>query len=59
LGKTFKVTEHRGELLRSELAPYVTATVHPSSLLRAPDDETRRRETQRFVQDLSRIAPLL
>src|SRR5216684_852667 len=59
LGKTFKVTEHRGELLRSELAPYVMATVHPSSLLRAPDDETRRRETQRFVQDLSRIAPLL
>jgi len=59
LGKKFKVTEHRGELLRSELAPYVMATVHPSSLLRAPDDETRRRETQRFVQDLSRIAPLL
>ena len=59
LGKTFKVTEHRGELLRSELAPYVMATVHPSSLLRAPDDETRRRETHRFVQDLSRIAPLL
>jgi DNA polymerase len=59
LGRTFKVTEHRGELLRSELAPYVLATVHPSSLLRAPDDETRRRETHRFVQDLSRIAPLL
>jgi uracil-DNA glycosylase len=59
LGRTFKVTEHRGELLRSELAPYVMATVHPSSLLRAPDDETRRREFHRFVQDLSRIAPLV
>jgi len=59
LGRTFKVTEHRGELLRSELAPYVVATVHPSSLLRAPDDETRRREFHRFVKDLSRVAPLV
>src|SRR5437762_3280247 len=59
LGRDFKVTRHRGELLRSGLAPYVLATVHPSSLLRAPDEETRRRETLRFVQDLSRIAPLL
>ena len=59
LGRDFKVTRHRGELLRSELAPYVMATVHPSSLLRAPDEETRRRETFRFVQDLSRVAPLL
>jgi uracil-DNA glycosylase len=59
LGKKFKVTEQRGELLRSDLAPYVMATVHPSSLLRAPDDETRKRETHRFIQDLARIAPLL
>jgi hypothetical protein len=33
--------------------------VHPSSLLRAPDDETRRREMRRFVEDLARIAPLV
>ena len=59
LGKKFKVTQQRGELLRSELAPYVMATVHPSSLLRAPDEETRRRETHRFIQDLSGIAPFL
>src|SRR4051812_2688629 len=59
LGKSFKVTQHRGEILTSELAPSVMATVHPSSLLRAPDEETRRRETQRFVEDLSRIAPLV
>jgi len=59
LGRRFKVTEHRGELLRSELAPYVMATVHPSSLLRAPDDETRRREFQRFVRDLLQVAPLV
>jgi uracil-DNA glycosylase len=59
LGRTFKVTQHRGEILASDLAPRVMATVHPSSLLRAPDDETRRRETMRFVEDLARVAPLV
>jgi DNA polymerase len=52
LGKSFKVTAHRGELIKSPLAPLVMATVHPSSLLRAPDDETRRLETKRFIDDL-------
>jgi len=59
LGRSFKVTKQRGEILASDLAPRVMATVHPSSLLRAPDDETRRRETRRFVEDLARIAPLV
>ena len=44
LGGTFRVTQHRGALVKSPLAPLVLATVHPSSLLRAPDPETRRRE---------------
>jgi DNA polymerase len=56
LGKSFKVTEHRGELLDSPLAPIVRATVHPSSLLRAPDEDTRHHETGRFVDDLRLIA---
>ena len=56
LGRTFKVTAHRGEFLESPLAPLVLATVHPSSLLRAPDDETRRRETDRFTDDLRAVA---
>jgi DNA polymerase len=59
LGKSFKVTQQRGEILPSDLAAQVMATVHPSSLLRAPDDETRRREMGRFVEDLARIAPLV
>ncbi len=42
LGPKFRVTKQRGEFLESDLAPYVMATVHPSSILRAPDDETRR-----------------
>lgn len=54
-----KVTQARGRLLESGLAPYVMATVHPSSLLRAPDEETRERETARFVADLAKAAELL
>jgi uracil-DNA glycosylase len=59
LGRAFKVTAHRGELLTSPLAPIVLATVHPSSLLRAPDDETRRRETEHFIDDLRTVARAL
>lgn len=59
LGRTFKVTQQRGQMLRSPLAAHVTATVHPSSILRAPHDEARRRERRRFVQDLERVAAAL
>jgi uracil-DNA glycosylase family protein len=55
LGKQFKVSTQRGIWVESPLAPYVMATVHPSSLLRAPDDETRHRETKRFITDLKRV----
>ncbi len=58
-GKSFKVTQMRGEILRHELAEKIMATVHPSSILRAPDDETRHREMELFVRDLRRIAPLV
>jgi DNA polymerase len=56
LGKGFKVSELRGRLIESPLAPLVMATVHPSSLLRAPDEETRRLETRRFIDDLRALA---
>ena len=56
LGKSFKVSKQRGTLVPSPLAPVVTATVHPSSILRASDDESRREEMRRFVQDLRKIA---
>jgi uracil-DNA glycosylase len=56
LGKSFKVTRQRGEFVPSALAPLVTATVHPSSILRAPDDRARREEMRRFVEDLRRVA---
>ena len=59
LGRKFRVTRQRGEILRSPLAEKVMATVHPSAILRAPDDETRRRELELFIRDLRAIAPLL
>jgi uracil-DNA glycosylase len=52
LGRAFKVSARRGELVSSPLAPIMVATVHPSSILRAPDDETRRLELKRFTDDL-------
>lgn len=58
-GKAFRVTRDRGRPVASRFAPYAMATVHPSSLLRAPDEETRHRETQRFIADLKQIARLL
>ena len=59
LGRQFKVTAQRGELVPSPLAPMVLATVHPSSILRAPDDETRREELKRFTDDLRKAARAL
>ncbi len=59
LGKQFKVSERRGEFVESSLAPLVMATVPPSSLLRAPDEETRHREMERFVADLKKVADRL
>jgi len=59
LGPRFRVTQERGRFVPSSLARYVLATVHPSALLRAPDDETRRREMQRFVDDLRVVAEVL
>jgi uracil-DNA glycosylase family protein len=59
LGAAFRVSQRRGEVVPSPLAPKVIATVHPSSILRAPDDETRRVETQRFVDDLKKVAKVL
>src|SRR5438309_2016620 len=51
-GPKFRVTRDRGKVLESELASKVVATVHPSSLLRQPDEESREREYKLFVADL-------
>jgi uracil-DNA glycosylase family protein len=59
LGSSFKVTQHRGELLASDLAPVVTATIHPSAILRGPDDATRQAERAAFAEDLRTVAQAL
>ncbi len=59
LGRNFKVTQRRGELIPSGTGSYLLATVHPSSILRAPDDETRHAEMARFVEDLRQVAVAL
>jgi uracil-DNA glycosylase family protein len=59
LGRSFRVTEHRGELITSTLAPHVTATVHPSSILRARSDEERASQMESFVRDLGKVAEIL
>ena len=59
LGRDFRVTKHRGELLDSPLAEYVTATIHPSAILRQQDEESRQAELAAFVGDLRVVAQLL
>ena len=59
LGKQFRVTKQRGVPIESELAPHVLATVHPSSILRAPDEDARREAYGEFVHDLRQVADLL
>jgi DNA polymerase len=59
LGREFRVSTQRGTWVSSPLAAFVMATVHPSSLLRAPDEVTRRLETKRFIQDLKLVREAL
>ena len=56
IGSAAKVTRDRGRFFESTLAPLVTLTVHPSSILRAPDSAARRRARAQFVADLKSIA---
>ncbi|HZW80665.1 MAG TPA: UdgX family uracil-DNA binding protein [Candidatus Deferrimicrobiaceae bacterium] len=59
LGSEISVTRQRGQPVASPLGPKVVATVHPSSILRAPDAASRQSQMQEFVRDLTKIAALL
>ena len=50
------VTQQRGQWVQSNIASLVMATVHPSSILRAPDDDSRHEEMAKFVADLKKVA---
>jgi DNA polymerase len=56
LGRSFRVTKQRGEFLQSPEGHTVMATVHPSSILRAPDEDARHEEMRLFVDDLRKVA---
>jgi uracil-DNA glycosylase len=59
LGREFSVTRQRGQPIESTLAPFVMATVHPSSILRAQDEDARHSQMQAFVKDLKIVAARL
>lgn len=59
LGRDFRVRRQRGQFLPSPLAEYVMATVHPSAVLRSPDEETRQQEEALLLADLRRVAAVL
>lgn len=59
ISRDYRVTRRRGELKKSAFGPMITATVHPSSILRAPDDEARHLQMREFVADLKKIARAL
>jgi uracil-DNA glycosylase len=59
LGSSFRVTRERGNFVRSNLAPHVMATVHPSSLLRIEEDAERKEAIRQFVRELRKVAAVL
>ena len=59
LGRSFRVTQQRGEFVESPLAPLVTATIHPSSILRSETDEDRRNAFDCLVRDLRLVTTAL
>jgi uracil-DNA glycosylase len=59
LGKQFRVTKQRGQWVESDLAKHVTATIHPSSVLRQRTDEDRHRELDSLIQDLKLVSSVL
>jgi uracil-DNA glycosylase len=59
LGRSFRVTQQRGSFVESPLAPLVTATIHPSSILRADTEDDRRVAFEGFVRDLAMVESAL
>jgi DNA polymerase len=59
LGRDFRVSLQRGQFIERPGLPLMMATVHPSSILRAPDDESREIEMEAFIRDLKRLAARL
>jgi DNA polymerase len=59
MGRHFLVSQQRGRWVTSQIAPYVLATVHPSSILRTADEKSRHEELAKFIEDLRPVAALV
>ncbi|HWL94325.1 MAG TPA: UdgX family uracil-DNA binding protein, partial [Phycisphaerae bacterium] len=59
MGRAFRITKERGKVFKPADGPWIMATVHPSSILRAPDDESRRQAKRDFIKDLKKAASAL
>jgi DNA polymerase len=59
IAKDFKVSQRHGEMLSSSLAPQIMATIHPSAILRSPDDESRHAAMRQFTSDLAKVAKII
>jgi uracil-DNA glycosylase family protein len=59
LGSGFRLGEARGRPIESDLAPFVTATIHPSAILRARDDDARHAQRRAFTEDLRAVAEFM
>jgi DNA polymerase len=59
IAKDFKVSQRHGEILSSSLAPQIMATIHPSAILRSPDDESRHAAMRQFTRDLAKVAKII
>lgn len=59
MGPKFKITVERGKLFETPWAPWLTATIHPSAILRIPDEEAKREARVRLVEDLRGVADML
>jgi DNA polymerase len=59
MGPGFRLTQHRGKPLQTDWAPWLLATIHPSAILRVPDEEMRRRSREDFFNDVKIVAAKL
>ena len=58
-GRDYRLTKERGQFVEHAWAPHATSTVHPSAILRAPDEEQRHLEYQKFIADLKKVQALM
>jgi uracil-DNA glycosylase len=59
LGSSYRLTKEHGKFVPHALAPHVTSTIHPSAILRAPDEDQRHAQYRGFVADLEKVREML